>query len=71
MTSGSVTEVAEAGGRETEGGWSVPLQVCHVTRDGCTILQHMLIFYFHSTTDHCCSEEHVEEHTPSLTSATS
>jgi len=25
MTSGSVTEVAEAGGRETEGGWSVPL----------------------------------------------
>ena len=25
MTSRSVTEVAEAGGRETEGGWSVPL----------------------------------------------
>ena len=39
--------------------------------DRCTILQHMLIFHFHSTTDHCCSEEHVEEHTPSLTSATS
>jgi len=46
-------------------------EVCHITRDGCTILQRMLIFYFHSTTDHCCSEEHVEEHTPSLTSATS